>query len=100
MNNLEFCKDLINFIDASPLNYFAVKNAEEILKDHDFEELKENKKWEIKKGGKYYVSRNGSALIAFTLSSDLTKVLILLDLTPIVQLLKSNQIQKSKMRDI
>lgn len=73
MNNLEFCKDLINFIDASPLNYFAVKNAEEILKDHGFEELKENKKWEIKKGGKYYVSRNGSALIAFTISSDLTK---------------------------
>ena len=73
MNNLEFCKDLINFIDASPLNYFAVKNAKEILEDYGFKELRENEKWEIKKGGKYYVSRNDSALIAFTLSSDLTK---------------------------
>ena len=31
MNSLEFSKDLIKFIDESPLNYFAVANAKNIL---------------------------------------------------------------------
>ena len=72
MNSLEFCKDLINFIDESPLNYFAVKNAKNILKEYGFSELKENERWEIKEAGKYFITRNDTALIAFTLGKDLT----------------------------
>ena len=73
MNSLEFCKDLINFIDRSPLNYFAVENAKNILNENGFKELKENEKWEVEKNSKYYVSRNDTALIAFTLGDDLSK---------------------------
>lgn len=73
MNSLEFCKDLINFIDRSPLNYFAVENAKKILNENGFKELKENEKWEVEKNSKYYVSRNDTALIAFTVGDDLTK---------------------------
>ena len=73
MNSLEFCKDLINFIDRSPLNYFAVENAKKILNENGFKELKENEKWEVEKNNKYYVSRNDTALIAFTVGDDLTQ---------------------------
>ena len=39
---------------------------DELLKD-GFTELHENKKWQLRPGGKYFVTRNGSALIAFTI---------------------------------
>lgn len=73
MNSLEFSKDLIKFIDNSPLNYFTVANAKDILSKNGFKELSENKRWEIEKYGKYFVSRNDTALIAFTVGEDLTK---------------------------
>lgn len=73
MNSLEFSKDLIKFIDNSPLNYFAVANAKDILSKNGFKELSENKRWEIEKYGKYFVSRNDTALISFTVGEDLTK---------------------------
>ena len=73
MNSLDFSKDLLNFIDNSPLNYFAVANAKDILSKNGFKELKENKRWEIEKNGKYFVTRNDTALIAFTVGEDLTK---------------------------
>ena len=73
MNSLEFSKDLIEFIDASPLNYFAVKNASSILEENGFRKLLENERWELQENSKYYVTRNDSALIAFTVGKDLTK---------------------------
>lgn len=73
MNSIEFSKDLIKFIDASPLNYFAVANTKDILKSNAFIELKENERWEIERNSKYFVSRNDTALIAFTLGDDLIK---------------------------
>ena len=73
MNSLEFSKDLIKFIDESPLNYFAVANAKKILIANGYNELKENEKWEIEDKGKYFVTRNDTALIAFTVGDDLTK---------------------------
>ena len=73
MNSLEFSKDLIKFIDESPLNYFAVANAKNILISNGYKELKENEKWDIEDKGKYFVTRNDTALIAFTVGEDLTK---------------------------
>lgn len=73
MNSLEFSKDLIEFIDESPLNYFAVKNASDILEENGFKKLLENERWELEDNGKYYITRNDSALIAFTVGNDLTK---------------------------
>lgn len=73
MNSLEFSKDLIKFIDNSPLNYFAVENAKNILIENGFKELKENEKWVLERGGKYFAIRNGTALVGFTVGDDLTK---------------------------
>lgn len=73
MNSIEFCKDLLKFIDTSPVSYFAVKNSADILRDRGFVELKENEKWKIDPSGKYFVVRDGTALFAVDLGEDLTR---------------------------
>lgn len=71
MKSLEFSKDLIKFIDESPVSYYAVKNAADILRAKGFVELKENEKWEIRPSGRYFVVRDGTALFAVDLGEDL-----------------------------
>lgn len=58
--------DIFEFLDKSKTAYHAVENATAVLKENGFTELKENEKRKIEKGGKYFVTRNRSALIAFT----------------------------------
>ena len=55
----------VEFLDKSKTAFHACANAAGLLKENGFEELKENLKWNVKKGGKYFVTRNGSSLIAF-----------------------------------
>lgn len=69
---IDFSKDLINFIDRSPLNYFAVKNASEILEENGFKKVREDEVWELEKA-KYYTTRDDSALIAFEIGEDIKK---------------------------
>ena len=57
---------LIEFIENSPTCFHAVQTMTDILTAEGFTELKENQKWNIKNGGSYFVTRNGSSLIAFT----------------------------------
>ncbi|MBR2578251.1 MAG: M18 family aminopeptidase [Erysipelotrichaceae bacterium] len=64
-------KDLIKFLNNSPTAFEAVENISEILKENGYEELKEEETFKIRKGGKYYVSRNGSSLIAFNVGRKL-----------------------------
>lgn len=64
MDNLS--RELIEFIEKSPTCFHAVRAMSEELQKNGFTELKENQKWNLTKGGKYYVTRNGSSMIAFT----------------------------------
>ncbi|MDE7158893.1 MAG: M18 family aminopeptidase, partial [Clostridiales bacterium] len=48
-------------------SYHATQNAAAFLSEHGFVALSEGEKWNLKRGGKYFVTRNGSSLIAFTL---------------------------------
>lgn len=73
MKSLEFVKDLIEFIDASPLNYFAVENSKSLLLENSFKQLDETEKWSLDEGGKYFVTRDDTALIAFTVGDDIKK---------------------------
>lgn len=59
-------QQLIEFIENSPTCFHAVRTMTDILKAEGFKELKENCRWHIDCGGNYFVTRNGSALIAFT----------------------------------
>ena len=56
---------LLAFLDASPSVYHAAKNIEEELKKAGYTCLPEANRWELAPGGKYYVTRGGSAVLAF-----------------------------------
>lgn len=58
---------LLRFLETSYSAYQATENAEAFLKEQGFTALKEEDGWSLKEGGRYYVVRNGSALIAFTI---------------------------------
>lgn len=64
---MEQVERMLDFIDRSPSCYQAVENAERELEAAGFVRLMEEEKWELLHGGKYYVSRNGSSLIAFAI---------------------------------
>lgn len=64
---MEQVERMLDFIDRSPSCYQAVENAERELEAAGFVRLMEEEKWELLQGGKYYVSRNGSSLIAFAI---------------------------------
>ncbi len=66
---IEFAQELIDFIYQSPTAFHATENITGSLKNNGFNELKLNHKWEIKKGGKYYVTKNGSAVTAFVVGT-------------------------------
>ena len=58
-------KDLLSFISASPSRFHAVDNLGRELTEAGYTRLAESEKWDIVPGGKYFVTRNGSALLAF-----------------------------------
>ena len=60
-------RKLMDFLDKSVNAFFAVENMKNTLEEEGFQSLYEGEDWKLKKGGKYFVTRNGSALIAFVL---------------------------------
>jgi len=66
---LEFANNLVDFIHSSPSPFHVVQNSEELLAERGFQKLDLTARWDLAQGGKYYVTRNGSALIAFVLGS-------------------------------
>ena len=57
--------NLMNFLDASPSVYHAVANLENELKHAGYTPLCEGDSWNLIPGGKYYLTRGGSAIMAF-----------------------------------
>lgn len=66
--SLQYAQNFVDFVNESPTPYHAVNSVKELLKSAGFEELVERNNWRgrIQKNGKYYVTRNGSSIIAFT----------------------------------
>lgn len=60
-------KRLISFINASPSPFHVVEESCRRLKEAGFHELDEKKKWTICKGKKYFLTRNKSSVIAFSI---------------------------------
>lgn len=56
---------LMNFLDASVCNFFAVDTLSQILVEEGFQYLDPKKRWELVPGGKYFITKNDSALFAF-----------------------------------
>ena len=62
-------QELLDYIDASPSPWHAVKSTVKQLEANGFEPLIENQPWQLKKNGRYYVTRDGASIIAFVLGS-------------------------------
>lgn len=60
-------KELIDHINQSPTAFHCVATVKSELDKNGYKELFENKSWDIKNGGKFYVTRNSSSIIAFEL---------------------------------
>ncbi len=67
MHESQFNQDLLNFLTLSPTPFHAVKHMADTLEKAGFARLSEAEVWHTAKSGKYYVIRNDSSLIAFTL---------------------------------
>ncbi len=65
--NSKYAKDILKLIDKSPTAYHVIENIKGILDAADFTGLKESEIWKLEEGGQYYVTRNDSSIIAFTI---------------------------------
>ncbi len=72
--SLDFTKKLIEFIDRTPTAFHCVENAAEILEGSGFVRLDASKRFDLRSGGKYFLTRGGSSLIAFILPEDISSI--------------------------
>ena len=69
-NQSLFNCELGKFLDQSPTPFHAVSTISEMLTKAGFSALNEAEDWSLQLGGKYFVTRNGSSLIAFIVGTD------------------------------
>lgn len=62
----KFSKGLLQYLNDSPTAFHAVENAVKFLKESGFKELAEREQWLLEQGGRYFVVKNMSCIIAFT----------------------------------
>ena len=63
----ETAEKLLEFIRKSPTAFHAVDTMKKTLAGNGFQELSEKELWSLTPGGNYMVTRNNSALIAFSI---------------------------------
>ncbi|KAA8907523.1 peptidase M18 [Sphaerosporella brunnea] len=63
----KYAVDFLSFVNASPTPFHAVESAKQRLLKAGFSEIKERDPWAstVKKGGRYFLTRNGSSIVAF-----------------------------------
>lgn len=66
---LQFSEGLLQYLNDSPTAYHAVDNAAQILNEHGFCEILEKDAWSLEKGHKYFIRKNRSGIIAFSIGS-------------------------------
>ncbi len=62
---MDINQELFTFIKESPTSYHAIHKMCVELETAGYEALCEENEWNLRSGGRYYVTRNGSSLIAF-----------------------------------
>ena len=63
-------KRFLEFIKNTPTAFHAVSELKKILLENGYKELDEKNKWDLEKGAKYFLTRNSSSLVAFTVPSN------------------------------
>ena len=64
---MSYCDKVIDLLNRSYSPFHVVRNLKELLLEKGYEELKEKVPYLLKEGGRYFVTRNDSALIAFSI---------------------------------
>ena len=67
----ETSREVLDFIEHSPSCFHAVEQLSQMLDQAGYQRLKECDGWTLEQGGKYYVTRNGSSIIAFHVGQQL-----------------------------
>lgn len=75
--NRSMTERLLDFIRKSPTAFHAVNSAATMLKDAGFTCLQEGAEWKLQAGGKYYLTRNQSSIIAFSVPTARARQLLL-----------------------
>jgi len=65
MQQNDFNKELLNFLESSPTPFHATKELASRLEKNGFQKLDEADKWTLQENHSYYVTRNDSSIIAF-----------------------------------
>lgn len=60
----KYALELIEYLDKSPNNFFAIDALKNQLKEAGFQELKASDCWSLNTDGKYFVTKNDSSLFA------------------------------------
>lgn len=66
----QFNLELTQFLDTSPTPFHAVSSMVSMLEKAGFTQLCETEEWALTIGSKYFVTRNGSSMIAFIVGQD------------------------------
>ncbi len=69
--DFELAHCLCNFLRQCPSAYHTVQVLVTRLEAAGFVRLAEGEPWRIKQGGRYYVTRNGSSIIAFVVGNEI-----------------------------
>lgn len=65
MEHTRFNQNLLEFLSTSPTPWHATRNMASALTNAGFQALDERDEWDLQPGKGYYVTRNGSTIVAF-----------------------------------
>ena len=68
-----YIEELLDFLYKSPVAYNAISTIKSYLVKEGFIELYESSSFDLVKGNKYFVTRNGTSIIAFTLPNEINE---------------------------
>jgi aminopeptidase I len=66
----KYTKPFTDFMTENPTIFHAVVTVAQDLEKGGYKKVSERDSWDLEQGGKYYVERNGSSLIAFSIGDD------------------------------
>lgn len=69
--SLKRAEDFVDFLNASPTPFHAVRSAVQRLEKAGFKQIKERDSWSstLQPGSKYYLTRNASTILAFAIGA-------------------------------
>lgn len=68
---MQITEELLKFIEMSPSPFHAVDTISKRLEKEGFMALQESESWTLEPGQRYYVTRNGSSILAFKVGKHL-----------------------------